>query len=241
VNASGQVAFQTNLTGGSSTSGIFVGAPGLLQAAALQGGTAPGGGTFSGFGQPLINAPGHVAFLATTTNASSPRGIFAGAPGSLRAAALQNLLAPDGNGATFSGFNWFALDSSDDVVFLANLAGAGVTSANNLGLYLSLPGGSAEVIRTGDIVNTGSGLHTVSGIGVATGASGQDGLSSNGSGGQDGQAMSFNDAGTLVFKLSFTDGTSGIFSTTSVPEPSSAFLTVAGLFAAVRLCKRRAK
>jgi len=46
-----------------------------------------------------------------------------------------------------------------------------------------------------------------------------------GSGGQDGRRMAFNDRNTLLFQLYFTDGSSGIF-TTTVPEPSTLLLVV---------------
>lgn len=49
LNSDGQIAFRVNMTGGSATSGIFVGTAGSLQATALQGSPAPGGGTFSLF------------------------------------------------------------------------------------------------------------------------------------------------------------------------------------------------
>src|SRR5438105_10133401 len=44
LNESGQVAFKGFLTGGSSTRGLFVGAPGAIQTIALQGTAAPAGG-----------------------------------------------------------------------------------------------------------------------------------------------------------------------------------------------------
>jgi len=56
-----------------------------------------------------------------------------------------------------------------------------------------------------------------------------------GSGGQDGRRMSFNDRQTLLFQLDFTDGSTGIF-TTTVPEPSS--LLLIGICAACLLWRR---
>ena len=47
LNQSGQVAFTAYLAGGSSTEGLFAGAPGSLQPVALQGTAAPGGGIYN--------------------------------------------------------------------------------------------------------------------------------------------------------------------------------------------------
>ena len=91
LNGAGQVAFSANLTGGTSTGGVFVGAPGSIQAAALQGTAAPvtGGlpGNFSLFGTPVLNRVGQVAFTTNLIGAGIDSNIdtilFAGLPGSL--------------------------------------------------------------------------------------------------------------------------------------------------------------
>jgi hypothetical protein len=232
VNAAGQVAFVSSLTGGSSSQGIFVGTVGSMQAVALQGNAAPVGGNYSDFGSatPALNHFGQLAFYANLTGGSSTNGIFVGTPGAINADALQGLLAPAGNGATFSGFgNSFGFNGLDQVAFLGNLTGTGVTSANNQGLYVASPGGLVEVTRKGDMIDegNGSGLHTVSTILFF------------GSGGEGGLPITLSDSGELDYRLTFTDGTSGIFtSTIPVPEPSSTLLTLAGLLAAVRFRKR---
>ena len=99
------------------------------------------------------------------------------------------------------------------MAFIGNLTGTGVTSANNQGLYAGLPGGVVEIVRTGDMIDegNGSGLHTVSGIMLASG-----------SGGGDGQGLALSDSGNIVYGLTFTDGTSGVFtSAIPVPEPGT--------------------
>jgi hypothetical protein len=227
LNAAGQVAFLSNLTGGSSSQGIFVGAVGAIQVAALQGNVAPAGGNYSDFiNTPVLNHFGQVAFYSNLTGGSSTSGIFVGAPGAIHAVALQGLPAPAGNGATFSGFNinnYIELNAHGQVVFLGNLTGTGVTSANDQALYVASPGGVVEVVRKGDLIDVGngSGFYTVSTINFF--ASGD----------------SFSDSGELVYRLTFTDGTSGMFkSTVPVPEPSSVLLAAAGLLAAVRVRRR---
>jgi hypothetical protein len=90
LNAAGNVAFLANLTGGSSTRGIFVGTPGQqLQTIALQGAGAPNGGgaTYSGIGNPSLNASGQVAFTSILTGAgvnfSNNVALYAGSPGNV--------------------------------------------------------------------------------------------------------------------------------------------------------------
>ena len=62
-----------------------------------------------------------------------------------------------------------------------------------------------------------------------------------GSGGEDGRGVSFSDTGFLTYRLTFTDGSSGIFrsSITPVPEPASAGLIAAAGLAALAWLKRR--
>jgi hypothetical protein len=234
INAAGQVAFLAHLTSGLSASGIFAGAPGSLQAVALQGAAAPSGGNYSSFSIsdafPVLNAAGQIAFRTNLNGGTSTSGIFAGTPGSLHAIVLEGMLAPAGNGAAFSGFIGYAINGLGQVAFVGNLTGAGVTGANNRGLYASTPGGLVKVVRVGDMIDVGNGtgFHTVANFGWLTGAGGEDGF-----------GLSFNDSGMLVYQLVFTDGTSGVFtSTVPVPEPSSAICTLVGLLAAARFGKR---
>jgi hypothetical protein len=234
LNAAGQVAFTCDLTGGSSTDGVFVGVPGSVQTVALAGTAAPAGGNYSDFGGfgAFVNHSGQVAFYAHLTGGSSTSGIFVGAPGAVQATALQGLLAPSGNGATFNDFLDLAVNASGQVVFIGLLTGAGVTAGvNDRGLYAGHPGSLVQIVRLGDLIDegNGSGLHTVSTIGTFSG-----------SGVEDGRNRIFNDSGELVYQLSFTDGTSGIFtSIIPVPEPSSLLLVAAGVGIGVGMRRRR--
>jgi hypothetical protein len=219
INASGRVAFVSDLTGGSAGGGIFVGVPGSVQAVALQGTTAPAGGKYGGFGSTFLNASGQVAINCSLSGGSSNSGIFSGTPGSIQADALQGMLAPGGNGAVFKTLNGaFVFNDSDQVAFVANLTGTGVVPANNLALYAGSPGRVVQIARTGEMIDegNGTGLHTIGNIFLIT----------NGAAlAFDDMPFSLNDSGQLVYGLGFNDGTSGIFmSTIPVPEPSSLLL-----------------
>ena len=199
-----------NLTGGSSTQGIFVGVPGSLQTVALQGGPAPGGGTYGNLGGYVLNGSGQVAF-------NSDLGIFVGAPGSVRAVAITGTAAPAGG--NFAGPVGYyaapALNANGQVAFLTDLTGGSSTE----GLFAGSPGALEAVLLVGDVINVASGGgvddRTVSSIGFPGYIM---------SGGQDGIAMSFNDAGLLVYEVGFTDGSSGIFTSQITPVPEPTFL-----------------
>ena len=94
LNGTGQVAFRTTLTGGSSTDGIYVGVPGSIQTVAIQSAAAPAGGNYNGFSSnPGLNNLGQVVFRASLTGGTSSSGIFVGTPGSIQAVAISGMQA----------------------------------------------------------------------------------------------------------------------------------------------------
>ena len=107
---------------------------------------------------------------------------------------------------------------------MSTLTGAGVTAANDRGLFLYDPTlGPILIAREGDLFDVGGGdLRTISPTGIAIADSPFYNRSSLG------------DDGRLVFALYFTDGTGGVFVAT-VPEPGCA----AGVVAAAALLLRR--
>jgi hypothetical protein len=223
LNDAGKVAFLANLTGGTSSQGIFAGVPGSVQAVALQGNTAPAGGTYARFTNPLLNAAGQVAFFATLVGGTSPQGIFAGAPGSLQPVALQGAPAPRGGTYSFStagNFNnssLFQFNGAGQVAFIADLVGGSSSS----GVFAGSPGNVLAIVVVGDVIDVdpGPGVdnRTAFRINFPTG-----------SGGPYNGGTLFNDTGLLIYGLEFTDGTSGIFTSriSAVPEPSSALLVI---------------
>ena len=105
------------------------------------------------------------------------------------------------------------------------------------GLFAGTADALETILLVGDVIDLASGgrvqERTVSGIGFF-------GLS----GGQDGNPMSFNDSGLLVYEVTFTDGSSGIFTSqiTPVPEPGTlAFAGLTALAALGRFVRRRSR
>jgi hypothetical protein len=228
-NASGKVACIASTS--ASGQGIFAGTPGSpLILAALQGTAAPAGGNYTTFTNPVLNASGLVAFQATTSVAGS--GIFTGTPGSpLSTAALTGTVAPNCGGATFNTFGNPVLNATGQVAFTCTLNS---TTDTDHALFAGAPGSLVLVVRKGDVidVNPTAGVdnRTVSAIGLF-----------NGSGGQDGRGMSFNDSGLIVYELTFTDGSSGIFTSqiAPIPEPGMLLAFGAGVLGFGRYLRRR--
>lgn len=104
----------------------------------------------------------------------------------------------------------------------ATLRGDGVHDGNNLGLWVQSDAGELELIaRVGDAFEVHAGdVRYISSLAFAGGskyASGQSG--------------GFNDAGDVLFRATFTDGSSGIFLHGAVPEPSGVAILATGAFA----------
>jgi hypothetical protein len=216
MNSAGQVA----VTAGISC--IFVGTPGsTLVVAAEIGKPAPTGGNYTGIGTPVLNASGKIAFLGEVGSGS---GIFTGIAGSsMQTIASQLAVAPGTGGESYSVFTSpnVAMNNLGQVAFLSNLTGL---TARNQGLFAGTPDNVILVVRKGDIIDVDPTAaidnRTVSAINFLTGTSNESG-----------QGMSFNDAGSLVYRLSFTDGSSGIFvSSVAVPEPATIALLAGTAF-----------
>lgn len=164
VNASGQTAFYSHLSGlfGSNV-GLWSEGSGSLSLVTRQGASAPGtasGVTFSSFGSgaigsgtwPAFNDDGKTAFAATLAGPgvgiSNSQGIWSEASGSL------SLVVRGGNGApgtepgvTFhSSFSDPIINNRGDVLFQDLLQGPGVSSSNNSGLWLADAGGTVGLV-----------------------------------------------------------------------------------------------
>ena len=73
INDRGHVAFQSILTGGTASDGVFLDPGSGVVAVAIAGDVAPdsGGGTFFSFGPPALNSQGELVFSAVVFDSSS--------------------------------------------------------------------------------------------------------------------------------------------------------------------------
>lgn len=96
INDRGQVAFFSEMTGGSADFGVFRGDGGELTPVFVSNQLAPGGATFNDFGFPVINRHGQVATSASLKNSASSIGVFVGDGTNAVAIALEGQAAPKG-------------------------------------------------------------------------------------------------------------------------------------------------
>ena len=131
----------------------------------------------------------------------------------------------------------YAFNSQQNLVLLAGLTG-NVTADNDQALWWVKPNGQMElIVRAGDLfdVDPSSGVdsRTISTIKL-------DNVGSSASLVRIPHAEGIlNDANQLVFALDFTDGHSGLFVTTLVPEPTSALMGGGGVILALAIGRRR--
>jgi hypothetical protein len=102
---------------------------------------------YSSFTDPIDNGTDEVAFVARVSSGGT--GVWAN----------NKLVAFTGNaapgcpaGTVFAGFTQIGLPDQGGVVFLATVAGTGVTSANNTGIWaVDTKGNLNLILRIGDI------------------------------------------------------------------------------------------
>lgn len=123
INDRGQVAFYSNLSGGSADFGIFRGEGGELTPVFVTNQIAPGGATFADFSDPVINQSGQVAASASLTNGTSDFGLFVGDGSSNVAIALGGQAAPKGGNYAGGFFLPLRINDGGDVAFSVGLSG----------------------------------------------------------------------------------------------------------------------
>ena len=245
----GDILTANNVTSGANANngGTFAEANGTIRTVAQKGSQAagqPAGAVYSSFGNAILNDAGKVAFTVSLANSANGTGGIVGsgagansaavyseaATGTLSLVAQAGSVAPGTPGDTFSGFgSTFALNTIGELLFGGTLAtGVGdVTgTTNNTGLWAEEPGGTVDLlIRNGQAFQVAPGdVRTVSAI--------QTNVLDALSGGEDGRPSLWNDSGTVPVALTFTNGTSGVFTlqlaTTAVPEPAATAVVVVG-------------
>jgi hypothetical protein len=153
LNATGSIAFVSDVTGGSVASGVFIEAPGSAVAVALEGETAPGtGGVYAGFDSAALSDGGVVVFPALVSGGSHPSGLFRVSGGSGSALALVGEPAPGTGGGSFADFLYPVVNDAGSVLFLSNVSGA----TPGGGIFLHVAGALQAVAVEGDVA-PGSG------------------------------------------------------------------------------------
>lgn len=195
LNDAGQTMFRADLTGGSSTWGIYRSSGSSLTAITLQGQSASGAGagTFSFLNDPpVLNDAGQTAFRASIAGGSSPQGIFRSNNGNAPTAiALLGQSATGAGAGTFSFLRAPVLNGVGQTAFAASIAGG--TSLE--GIYRSSSGGALTAIALQRQSAPGAGAGTFSGF----------------------NSPVLNDAGQTAFRAGITGGTAthGIYRSSS--------------------------
>jgi hypothetical protein len=178
VNADLAVAFRSSLSGGGVTLGdnqaVLLKDSGGLKIVARKSFLAPGTGgvIFGSFSDPAINDIGEVAFRATLKGAGGVSvtgrafGLWLGDKDTLELAVRQSDDPPGVPGSVkFASFTQFCAPAEGGLVFLANIAGSGITTANNQGLWQRDSAGSLDLLaRKGDTLKVDGANRKVSSI-----------------------------------------------------------------------------
>jgi hypothetical protein len=252
LNGAGQTAFRGFVSGGgvdsTNNQGIWSETSGSLALAVRSGDHAPGTPDDVNFSSifddnPRLNDAGQIAFFATLAGPSvvtgnNSLGLWSGAPASLGLVARVGEHAPGtADGVFFRNFansidggitnlRTLMFNAAGQTAIFALLAGSGITSSNDLGIWATDRNGTLQLIaREGDLLEVAPGdsrtISTLTFLGDRFTYS---------TGNADGRPSAFNNLGQIAFQASFTDGTSGIFvsNRVAVPEPSTIFLIALG-------------
>jgi hypothetical protein len=251
-NDQGQVMLRGSVQGGGTgpgnNTGMWIGTPGNVtllaregqQASGLQAGVNYGSFTVSPTVSFRLANNGVVAIDGLVSgagvNADNAEVIWVGTTGGLTPVAREGDFLPGSTtvkfgaatGGVFNTNGTMSLSENGWVAFQANLIGDGVTSDNNISLWVVGPGGLHLIARTGDVIDLdpgeGQDLRTIDQLSL-----GPDGLRGN----------------YLAWGAEFTDGTDAIFlSPVPVPEPGCVLLVsavVTGLGVVGRRWRPRAR
>jgi hypothetical protein len=119
ANSRGLIAFQSFVTGGVNSEGVFRNDGTHTVAIALDGTPSPTGGTFIFFGSPVIDDGDQVAFFAGMTGGSADFGLYRGDGENIATIFAANQTAP--GGGTFVDFSDPIFNKHGQVLALAQL------------------------------------------------------------------------------------------------------------------------
>jgi hypothetical protein len=230
INAHGQIAFYALIGNGQPSTdqddgpALYVGEPGNLKLVARGGDAAPGTNglkyhvfapDFDDYHPAVLSSTGKVAFAAVLKSDSdydAGRGIFVGEPGDLHFVRLRRQAPglPTGVNLEYAYPTSININAKGQLAFLGYV-GAGFDNLSKA-LYAADVDGELELLAAaGQPFELAPGdSRTV--LDISFGDYG------DGTGGEDGRPVVFNDAGQVAFGLTFTDNTSAVVVAT-VPEP----------------------
>ena len=185
INNRGQVAYFAGITGGSGDFGIFRGGDdgGENTTIFAANQSAPSGATFDDFGDPVINARGQVAAVASLKDGINQAGLFRGDGRNAAAIALEGNPAPQGGNYTTNFSKPVVMNDPGQVAFDVGLTGGasrggifrgdGVTTSTIALLDTTAPGTTGTFSSFGDMKLGQNGLVAFIGT-LAVGAGGVD-------------------------------------------------------------------
>ena len=171
LNDSGQVAFVALLYESGASAGVFVGAPGSVQAAAV---TSIHDLNARLRGPYSVNGSGQVSFAAYTTLGPPSESVFVGRTGSIQATATVGSAAPAGGSYSSLLFSGPTLNGAGQVAFVAGLTGGSSTQ----GIFAGTPGSLQTVALQGTAAPAGGIYNNANGPGFSP----FGGIALNGSG-----------------------------------------------------------
>lgn len=238
LNNNGDVAFFAKLGGAGTTEGgndrgLWAGPRNGVQLIARSQSTSAHPTNpavkFTGFSQIALSAQGSVLFHASMAGGGvtpwhGGEGVFFAKPGSgnsLRAIVRSgDSVAGEAPGVTVQSVSVYGFNANEIALLVGDVQGTGITEANDLRLWFATTTGDLlEIARQGGTFDVNphpliTDLRTINGIGVPVAY-----------GNEEGRGFALNDNETAVFTLSFTDGSSGVFTADfaqMVPEPGVA-------------------
>jgi hypothetical protein len=198
TNRVGRAAFFARIGGGSvpTTEALFSTRFGLVWPEIMPGTTTSDGREFGVVSSPRLSDNGRLAVLANLRSAQtwSPMGVWSSAGGGWQPVIEPGDAVPDRPGVTITGASFIHGHAADGtIVFTANITRANGAFGNAL-FQSTLTGGVTTIAMDGDVVHVpGVGAKTVWAVNA------------------DMDAVS--DTGIAAFRLHFTDGTTGHFTT----------------------------
>lgn len=201
-------------TGGitSATAQIIIGRDAANTKIARTGDSAPGtDSAFASLGDPVVNPDGNLAFFAKlnpkvgTVTSATLAGLWQDLGSGVTKAVRQGDSPQGVSGSMrFTAFKQYILPTIGGVTFTGTIAGDGITSANNLGIWTNDGAGSTEpLLRKGDRVFIGGKDRIVTSFKVFTTAVGATG-----------QSRQFDANGSVVCQVGCSDGTKAILKLT---------------------------